>query len=84
MLDLKQNRNHSYVRDLLQETLGYVSRSFLQKQKLILPAARSVDSKRLSPEALPRTVLAQKAAASSKVTFSLGWKPASNDWNTKG
>ena len=84
LLDLKQNRNHSYVRDLLQETLGYVSRSFLQKQKLILPAARSVDSKRLSPEALPRTVLAQKAAASSKVTFSLGWKPASNDWNTKG
>ena len=61
-----------------------MSRSFIQKQKLILPAARSVDSERLSPEALPRTVLAQKAAASSKVTFSLGWKPASNDWNTKG
>ena len=49
-----------------------MSRSFLQKQKLILPAARSVDSERLSPEALPRTVLAQKAAASSKVTFSVG------------
>ena len=61
-----------------------MSRSFLQKQKLILPAARNVDSERLSPEALIRTVLAQKAAASSKVTFSLSWKPASNDWNTKG